>query len=197
MRWVLMRSRMTGQWNVEYRVGSSNDSAAVASLHADSWRRHYRGAYSDTYLDGDIVADRMEVWTARMAQTSKDSCTIVAERVGELVGFVHVVFDADPSWGALIDNLHVTAELKRLGIGTGLLREAARIVTEQRRSSGMYLWVLEQNEAAQAFYVANGGVNVERGFVEPPGGDTTRLNGQPVKLRYAWSNLSSLTIRRP
>jgi hypothetical protein len=28
------------------------------NLHADSWRRHYRGAYADAFLDGDVLADR-------------------------------------------------------------------------------------------------------------------------------------------
>jgi ribosomal protein S18 acetylase RimI-like enzyme len=189
-----MRSRVIDEWSVEHRVGLLDDSSAVAQLHADSWRRHYRGAYSDSYLDGDIVADRMKVWAARMAQTSEHNSTILAEREGRLVGFVHVVLDADPAWGALIDNLHVSVELKRHGIGTALMSEAARIVVERRPSSGMYLWVLEQNQAAQGFYAANGGVSVERGVVEPPGGDASRLNGHPFKVRYAWSNPSSLTL---
>jgi ribosomal protein S18 acetylase RimI-like enzyme len=184
---------MIGNWHVEYRLGLSDDSASVAHLHADSWRRHYRGAYSDSYLDGEIVADRKDVWEARMGRTSADHSTIVAERAGRLVGFVHTVFDADPVWGALIDNLHVVAELKRRGIGTALLSEAAQVVVERKPLSGLYLWVLEQNEAAQAFYAANGGVNVGRDLVEPPGGDATRLNGHPIKLRYFWSDPSSLT----
>jgi hypothetical protein len=36
---------------------SSNDSEAIAALHTDSWRRHYRGAYSDAFLDGEVVAE--------------------------------------------------------------------------------------------------------------------------------------------
>jgi hypothetical protein len=50
----------------------------------------------------------------------------------------------------------------------------------------MYLWVLEQNTAARAFYAAHGGRSAERGFVESPGGVPGRLNGRPAKLRYAW-----------
>lgn len=187
---------MVGEWQIEYRVGTSSDSPAVAALHADSWRRHYRGAYSDIYLDGDIVADRLEVWAGRMEQNSEETITIVAERAGGVVGFIHTVLDADPVWGALIDNLHVAAELKRHGIGTALLTEAARKIAQRRPSSGLYLWVLEQNEAAQAFYAAKRGLCVERDVVEPPGGDPGRLAGHPTKLRYSWSSPSSLTNRR-
>lgn len=183
---------MTGELQALYRVGLAADSAGVAGLHADSWRRHYRGAYSDAYLDGDILADRLEVWASRMAQLREEQCTIVAERAGRLVGFVHTVLDADPVWGALIDNLHVTVDLKRHGIGSALLGEAARVIVERRPSSGMFLWVLEQNVTAQSFYAAKGGRRVERDLVEPPGGDPTRINGHPAKFRYAWSGPVSL-----
>ncbi len=179
---------MTGEPQVLFRVGVAADSSSVAALHADSWRRHYRGAYSDAYLDGDVVADRLGVWAGRMAQLREEQCTIVAEEAGRLVGFIHAVLDADPVWGALIDNLHVTTGRKRRGIGSALLGKAARFVVERRPSSGMFLWVLEQNVAAQAFYAARGGVRVERELVGPPGGDPTRLNGHPAKLRYAWSH---------
>ncbi len=43
------------------RHAGPEDAEQVAALHADSWRRHYRGAYADSYLDGDVVAERMQV----------------------------------------------------------------------------------------------------------------------------------------
>jgi GNAT superfamily N-acetyltransferase len=187
-----MRSDMTDTSHVAYRLGVAADSAAVALLHAESWRRHYRGAYSDVYLDGDIVSDRSEVWVGRMTQPREDRCTIVAQWDGQLVGFVHTVLDADQLWGALIDNLHVTAGLKRNGIGSALLQEAARFVAGRRPSVGMWLWVLEQNVDAQRFYAARGGACVGRSLVEPPGGDPTRLVGHPSKLRYAWSETAPI-----
>jgi hypothetical protein len=67
------------------------DASAVAALHADSWRRHYRGAYADSYLDGDLEIDRLAVWSQRLGQPSPWARTIVARADGELVGFVHVV----------------------------------------------------------------------------------------------------------
>jgi ribosomal protein S18 acetylase RimI-like enzyme len=183
---------VAGEQQVLYRVGQAADSTDVALLHAESWRRHYRGAYSNSYLDGDLVAERMEVWAGRMAHHREAEFTLVAEIAGHLVGFIHTVLDADPVFGALIDNLHVTVELKRRGIGSSLLREAASDVIERRPSSGMFLWVLEQNVAAQSFYAAQGGVSVERDLVAPPGDDPTRLIGQPTKLRYTWSDPVSL-----
>jgi ribosomal protein S18 acetylase RimI-like enzyme len=178
---------------VNDRVGSAGDSDNVAALHAESWRLHYRDAYSDAYLDGDIITERREVWARRMAQPREDQCTIVAETDGVLVGFIHTVLDGDPIWGALIDNLHVTVRCKRRGVGSTLLRAAGGLIAEQRPLAGMYLWVLEQNESAQRFYTAKGGGCVERALVTPPGGDPARLNGHPWKLRFSWSDPASLS----
>src|SRR6188768_3459087 len=43
------------------RPATAGDAGQIAALHADSWRRHYRGAYSDAFLDGDVLTDRLRV----------------------------------------------------------------------------------------------------------------------------------------
>lgn len=169
---------------LHFRPAVSTDAAAVAALHADSWRRHYRGAYSDAFLDGDVHADRVLEWTGRLRQPDPGSQTIVVDDGERLVAFAHTVFEQDVRWGALIDNLHVVHGEKRRGIGSRLMTLAARSVLE--RGTGLYLWVLEQNADARAFYEARGGRCVERVPVPPPGGVPGRLNGCPVGLRYAW-----------
>jgi hypothetical protein len=40
---------------LRFRAGGPGDAPAVAGLHADSWRRHYRGAFSDAFLDRDVA----------------------------------------------------------------------------------------------------------------------------------------------
>jgi hypothetical protein len=112
---------------LDFRSARHSDADAVAALHADSWRRHYRGAFSDAFLDADVVADRLVVWTERLADPDGHSETIVAEdRAVGIVGFVHTIFEADPQWGALLDNLHVVYGEKRRGVGTRLLAASAR-----------------------------------------------------------------------
>ncbi|HEX5266048.1 MAG TPA: GNAT family N-acetyltransferase [Acidimicrobiales bacterium] len=180
---------------IELRRAGADDAATVAALHADSWRRHYRGAYSDAFLDGDVEADRKVVWSARLAGQDGGTSTILAEDNGEPVGFGHVVFDDDPVWGALVDNLHVTYRRKRSGIGTRLMAAAAAAVVGRGRG-GLYLWVLEQNVAAQAFYDARGGRPADRRAVNPPGGVAGRLQGTPHGLRYVWSDPAVLVDGR-
>jgi GNAT superfamily N-acetyltransferase len=177
---------------VRFRLADADDAEQIAVLHADSWGRHYRGAYADSFLDGDVAADRRSVWSARIAAPT-NSETILAEHDGRLVGFIHVVFDDDPRWGSLVDNLHVVHDQRRTGIGTRLSGRAARAVCERATGNAMYLWVLQQNTAAQQFYRACGATCVETATVSPPGGDPARLNGTPHKLRMAWPNVARLS----
>jgi GNAT superfamily N-acetyltransferase len=177
------------------RLAGPADAEQIAVLHADSWRKHYRGSYADSFLDGDVVADRRAVWSARLAAPA-DSATVLAEYDGRLLGFIHVVFDADPRWGSLVDNLHIVHDQRRTGIGTHLLAAAAAAVGERATGTAMHLWVLEQNTAAERFYRARGATWVETAMVPPPGGDPTRLNGTPRRLRMVWRDVrKGLTTR--
>jgi ribosomal protein S18 acetylase RimI-like enzyme len=176
------------QREIILRNASSNDIEAIATLHADSWRRHYRGAYSDAFLDGEVVAERRMIWSERLMATNANHFTIVADCNGEVVGFVHMILDEDPDWGALLDNLHVSYQLKRYGIGRRLLTAAARELIRYRpRDTRFYLWVLDQNTAAQAFYRACGGKDVEISLQGPmPGGSSV------LSHRMAWSDAAAL-----
>lgn len=177
--------------SLRFRAAGRGDAENMALLHADSWRRHYRGAYSDAFLDGDVVADRRSVWSSRLSAPS-GSATVVAEDDTGLAGFVHVVFDEDGRWGSLVDNLHVTQHRRRTGLGTALLSRAAAAVAERARGNAMYLWVLEQNTAAQELYRSLGGTCVEKAPVSPPGDVASRLAGSPAKHRFTWPDASLL-----
>jgi hypothetical protein len=72
---------------MDYREATAADAAAIAGLHADSWRRHYRGAYLDSFLDGDVIADRMAEWADRLSRPAPDRYTVVADLGGAVAGF--------------------------------------------------------------------------------------------------------------
>ena len=169
-----------------------DDAGAIAALHADSWRHNYRGAYSDEFLDGDVLTDRQALWSGRLDGDTLDTATFVARTRGSarLAGFAHLAFDTDPKWGCLLDNLHVAHELKGAGIGTRL------IVTVAEQACGrherLHLYVLEQNTDAQAFYRARGGRFVEASHVPAPGGVAGRLHGRPKRHLYVWEDPSAL-----
>ena len=179
------------QQEMIFREASRHDVEAIAALHAESWQQHYRGAYLDSFLDGDVLADRLAVWHARLATPSATHFTIGAFQSGEVVGFVHMILDQDPHWGTLLDNLHVTYRLKRHGIGRRLLTEAARELVQRRPADRQfYLWVLAQNRAAQAFYAACGGASAEIALSGPfPGG------GRALSHRIVWTDAAVLVSK--
>jgi GNAT superfamily N-acetyltransferase len=170
---------------MDYREATASDAHGIARLHAESWRRNYRGAFSDAFLDGPVIDDRTAVWTDRLSRSRSDQHTVIADAHGRVAGFAHVIFDADLTWGSLLDNLHVDHDHNRQGVGAALMAETSGVLLRRSTPTGFSLWVLEQNLDAQAFYRAQGGICVERELAGPfPGG------GHAYSLRFAWQNLS-------
>jgi GNAT superfamily N-acetyltransferase len=171
---------------VRLRAATAADVAAIAALHAESWRRAYRGLYSAAYLDHEVHAERLRVWTRRFETARLDQRTVVAADEGGLVGFVHTLLDEDARWGALLDNLHVAAAWQRRGLGTRLVAASAGAVVDERPGRGLYLWVLEDNAPARAFYAARGGREADHGTDTAP--DGTRVRG----IRVVWRDPNDL-----
>jgi len=156
------------------------DAPAIAALHAASWRHAYRGAMSDEYLAGDIIADRNSVWCERLGNPSRSQHVVVAEASGQIAGFACVYAAEHPEWGSLLDNIHVAQSLHRKGIGALLLRSVASWCVSVAPECPLYLWVLRDNARAQAFYRRLGAVNAGEDVWVPPGG------GAVARYRFAW-----------
>jgi len=172
-----------------FREATSADATAIATLHAESWRLHYRGAYRDEYLDGDVVADRLRVWSERLAAPRADQFVVLAEADAVLIGFACVYGRHDATWGSLLDNLHVRPDRQRGGVGVALVAEVAAWCRAHCGDCGLYLWVLAENVRAQRFYERLGATDEGGEWSEPPGGG--RIHGR----RYAWKVVPDLTRR--
>ena len=170
------------------RPATAGDVDDIAALHAENWRRSYRGALRDEYLDGDILPERLAVWRPRLSEPTATAATIVAvdDASDALLGFAHTIADEDPAWGSLLDNLHVVPDRKREGIGRSLLRATAEWVEGTARAPVLHLWVLEANAPARRFYEVLGAADVGGDVWVPPGG------GLAPRRRYAWTDLSPL-----
>ena len=175
---------------MEYRAATAADTAAIAALHADSWRRHYRGSYADGYLDREADAERLAHWTERLGAPVPGDRTVVAVSGGRLVGFAHTILHEDPTWGALLDNLHVRHDRQGEGVGARLMSLSAAAVLAGEPVTGLYLWVLERNVAAQRFYARLGGELGDREPFDAPGGGTA------VGVRVAWPDPAVLVRPR-
>ncbi len=154
----------------------------LAELHALSWRRTYRGILPDHLLDGPLVQEHLASWQARLETASPQRQLILLARRREyLAGFVCVLLDHDPAWGARLENLHVHPECKGQGLGGTLLGRARSWIQEATPGNAMHLWVFEQNLPARAFYEHQGGKRAERNLWELPSGERI------PELRYVWA----------
>jgi ribosomal protein S18 acetylase RimI-like enzyme len=177
---------------IEYRPANASDAEAVASLHAHSWRENYRGAFSDVFLDGDLLGERLRVWRERLDRPAANQFVQLAVDGAKLVGFVCAYGAHDPQWGSFVDNLHVATASKRSGIGSSLMRQAGVWLARRHPGLGVHLLVLEVNSSARRFYERLGGQNAGVSTMETHGGAVVR------SCRYTWPSaelLAGCTLR--
>ncbi|MFF3541920.1 GNAT family N-acetyltransferase [Streptomyces platensis] len=175
---------------VQVREMTEADIDAVSAVRVHGWQAAYRGLMPQAYLDTMSVAadaEQRRSWFGRRAPEVSD---LVAEREGEVVGWVCVGPSRDPdiapgagelaaprpSAGELLA-LYVTPAL----IGTGIGRALLSAGTARARAHGfhtLYLWVIQGNTRAQRFY--------ERaGFVPDGAEEASDVGGTEVpELRY-------------
>jgi ribosomal protein S18 acetylase RimI-like enzyme len=140
------------------RTASIADVPAIAALHTQNWQTTYRGALTDHYLDHEAPAERLQVWTDRFTQSKTTIQVAVTETAqDELMGFVCTFPNHSEEDGHLIDNLHVAASSRGLGLGKKLMWHAARWLIDTGHHGKIFLWVLTSNIAAIGFYKKMGG----------------------------------------
>ncbi|CAG0981425.1 hypothetical protein BURK2_01863 [Burkholderiales bacterium] len=182
---VLLESRPV---TMDYLPARPADAPAIAALHALSWRANYRGILPDGLLDGPIEEEHLAVWRERLASPRPERQFILLARGTDgLRGFVSVLLDQEPAWGARLENLHVHPENKGQGMGRALLVRAREWVEAVTPGNRLHLWVLAKNAPARAFYERLGGAPAEEGLWQVPSGEAV------AELRYLWPALAPRT----
>ncbi|GAA1971049.1 GNAT family N-acetyltransferase [Kitasatospora viridis] len=178
---------------ITIRRGTVADAAAVADLHAASWRTAYAGIVPAAALGDGLAGERRELWELRLAveyPAGAEPELLLAEDGdadadgegdgdAELVGFGYLV--PQPDGRVLLDNLHVRPGLTGAGTGGALLAAARRWTAEQHPGEPLYLEVLQANRRAVAFYERAGGRRTRSGTAEFPGG------GEQPEYEYTWA----------
>jgi GNAT superfamily N-acetyltransferase len=157
---------------VTLRGATVSDCAAIAHLHAESWRSAYRGILSDDYLDTRAHSERAELWETRFSQRDSNPFFVILAEIGaRLAGFACVFPNEHPNFGSYVDNLHVAPDLTRKGIGRRLLADVGSRLVADQTPGGVYLWAIEQNNSARQFYSSVGAIEVGSDeFAMPDGG---------------------------
>jgi len=161
---------------MELRSATFEDTAAIAKLHADSWRFAYRGALRDAFLDLEADDDRQKLWTDRFSKPPVNQEIVVATDGTALLGFASLYLDQDPTYGSFLNNLHVRSDALRRGIGRRLLSRVRELCLARASNSPLYLWVVSSNARAQAFYGRQGAQVVGTENWNPPGGGCTSID---------------------
>ena len=171
---------------IKLRPAELSDFKAIAKLHADNWRKNYRGILTDNYLDNEVEKDRLNTWYRRLSSPSDNQLVTIASLDNIFAGFCCLYLDDDPIFGSLIDNLHVSSNLQRSGIGKILIIDSASKVYYKSENKKMYLWVYESNKNARIAYERLGGTNFQTIEKDNPDGTSSQT------CRIIWDDITRL-----
>lgn len=158
------------QFRMKIREALAIDAQSIADIHTTSWRNTYQNVLTAQYLSDVVLLERNEVWKSRFTAPQANQYVAVAERSGEVVGFVCAYVGENSKWGSYLDNLHIRKAYQSMGIGRSLLIDAAKWCHQREPHKGMCLLVNQDNVKAQAFYNLLGARNAENGVWNAPDG---------------------------
>ena len=139
---------------MKIRHAAQADLQGIAAIHAESWKDAYAAVLPTEFFAKQIDIDLAKHWSE--IQIQSEDLLLVAEE-GSLVGFAAIWCRPIP----FIDNLHVKPSCRSKGIGSALMKAAAKELID-RGNQTAYLWVFESNKNAIRFYERLGGVQKEQ-----------------------------------
>ena len=154
------------------------DCERVSEIRIRGWRHAYRGLMPEAYLAGLDVAADAERRRARFARGDGSVGNLVAERDGEVLGWVAYGpcrDDGTDTGDAELYAIYLAPEHIGAGLGRALLTEAVERCSAYPR---MCLWVVKGNASARRFY--------EKAGFRPDGAEEPfEAGGVPVpEVRY-------------
>lgn len=131
----------------EYRLLTAHDADVIAPLHVQIWRDTYTGLMSQEKLDSLDVAKNAERWRSLLTGENVPRVLGGFDRAGALVGWITVGEARD-------DDAPCARELWVLNVarahhGSGVAQE---LIRQELADGPAYLWVVEGNDRAIAFY---------------------------------------------
>ena len=168
------------------REAKFEDYSVIARLQSTNWRKYYRGILTDEFLDKKADQDRSTLWYNRMLFPDKDQRVFVAVVDEKIAGFACIFLNEDKEFGTFLDNLHVSEQVHRSGIGSSLLKRCADCISRHSPDGRMYLWVYESNTDARRLYERMGAQLHETIEKDTVGGQNARV------CRYVWQNIEGL-----
>jgi ribosomal protein S18 acetylase RimI-like enzyme len=132
------------------------DSLAIAIIHIKSWQAGYKNIIPNMFLNQLSIKDIEQKWQNFIMATT----VLIAEMNSQLVGFSCIgpyrdIASSNHIKPGEIYSLFLHPDFWRQGLGKKLcLKSLSKL--KQDGFTEVMLWVLEDNEPAQAFYKAIG-----------------------------------------
>ncbi|MDX6408587.1 MAG: hypothetical protein QOE13_1658 [Gaiellaceae bacterium] len=126
------------------RLGTAADAAGVARVQVEAWQAAYAHALPAEQLHGLSVPEAV-------ARHRRWPPELVAEKSGDIVGFVAVGSSRDPGTDGELFAIYVHPEHWGTGIGRALI-EAGEEELRRLGHENAILWVLDDNPRARRFY---------------------------------------------
>jgi ribosomal protein S18 acetylase RimI-like enzyme len=151
--WGVKERGKKGEVSFTIRPGRRDDADAAARLWMQSAREHT--LYDPVYATAPNAEKIMRRFLADFSSSSH-SCFFVAERDGEVVGFLSSELREgspafEPKTWAAIEDIYVASDQRSLGIGHALF-EACRKWAKEKGAVGVSLQVAAGNARARKFY---------------------------------------------
>lgn len=143
---------------LEVRDGRADDADEVARIHVRSWQAAYRGLMDQEVLDSLSIPDRAANWRRFIAEPLPTGLGIlVAVRDDRILGWASFGSgrDEDGAADGEIYGIYADPDAWSTGVGHALLTSAAERITDAGHTRA-YLWVLDGNDRADAFYERHG-----------------------------------------
>ena len=140
------------------RAAVTADATGIARVHVASWQAAYRGLMPQDVLDGLSIADRAERWVGIIDDPHPLTlATLVAADGDEIVGWVSFGAGRDEGTDAAgeIYGLYAHPASWSRGVGHALMGAAETALREAGHHEA-FLWVLDGNDRADAFYARHG-----------------------------------------
>lgn len=149
------------------RPAVAADASAMAGAFINAWRQAYPGVVPDSVL-GALDHDQTACWLAELIVGRTEGETDVAERDGQVIGFVRYGVVPEEAAGGHVFGLYVDPAVAGQGVGQALVRHAERRLRE-RGCVAVSLFVFEANERARRLYTKagyrpDGTTRVERAY---------------------------------
>jgi ribosomal protein S18 acetylase RimI-like enzyme len=141
---------------VVLRPATAEDAAAAAAVA----REVFAGVSVDYFIEQNFGEINGTTWEDRKGEEVKaeilgcPEAGIVAERGGEIIGFVTTSYDANTKIGRIV-NLAVATQAQGRGIGK-LLMQAARDLLVSKGATHLQIESLETNSRGMGFYTKLG-----------------------------------------